>query len=266
MGVVNVTPDSYSDGGFLADAYAAVDHGLALAAADADILDIGGESTRPGAEPVPVERELERVMPVIDGLRDAGCKTPISIDTRKADVARQALAANAQVFNDVSALSFDADSPAVAKDAEAVCLMHAQGDPRTMQDNPQYENVLLDVYDYLAGRVAACVAAGIPHHRIIVDPGIGFGKTIEHNLALLRGLSLFHALGCPVLLGVSRKGFIGRLSGELDATQRVPGSVAAGLAGLAQGVQILRVHDVAEHTQAIAIWQAIQDGMGKDLT
>ena len=263
MGVVNVTPDSFSDGGFLQDAYAAVRHGLALVAAGADILDIGGESTRPGAEPVPADRELERVLPVIEGLREAGCTAPISIDTRKAVVAAAAIDAGADLFNDVSALGYDAQSPEVAQRAQAVCLMHAQGDPRTMQDNPTYEDVVLDVYEYLAERVATCELAGIPRERLIVDPGIGFGKTIPHNLALLRNLSLFHGLGCAVMLGVSRKGFIGRLSGETDATRRAPGSIAAALAGLDAGVQILRVHDVAEHAQAIAVWKAMRGGEGE---
>lgn len=259
MGVVNVTPDSFSDGGFLQDAYAAVDHGLALAAAGADILDIGGESTRPGAVPVPMAQELERVIPVINGLRGAGCEVPISIDTRKAAVAAAALAAGAQIFNDVSALTYDTASIETAAEASAVCLMHAQGDPRTMQNDPRYDDVLLDVYEYLAGRVAACEMAGIPPHRLVIDPGIGFGKTLAHNLSVLRGLSLFHGLGCPVLLGVSRKGFIGKLSGEAEAPRRAPGSIAAGLAGLAHGVQILRVHDVAETTQAVRVWQAMQE-------
>ena len=263
MGVVNVTPDSFSDGGFLEDAYAAVRHGLALTEAGADLLDIGGESTRPGADPVPLERELERVLPVIKGLREAGCTTPISIDTRKAGVAAAALDAGASLFNDVSALSYDPASPDIATRAGAICLMHAQGDPRTMQDDPRYDDVLLEVYDHLAERVALAEMAGIPRARIIVDPGIGFGKTIEHNLALLRGLSLFHGLGCPIMLGVSRKGFIGRLSGETDAAKRAPGSIAAALAGLEQGVQILRVHDVAEHAQAIAIWKSIRDAEGE---
>ncbi len=259
MGVVNVTPDSFSDGGQFGGAEDAVAHGLSLAEAGADILDIGGESTRPGAEPVSEAEELDRVLPVIQGLSAAGCTAPISIDTRNAGVARAALAAGARILNDVSALTHDPDSLTTAAGAEAVCLMHALGDPRTMQDDPRYDDVLLDVYDYLAERVAACTAAGIPREKIIVDPGIGFGKTLAHNLALLRGLSLFHGLGCAILLGVSRKGFIGKLGTEPRADRRAPGSVAAGLAGLAQGVQILRVHDVAEHVQAIRVWQAIHE-------
>ena len=263
MGVVNVTPDSFSDGGTLAGPDAAVDHGLKLVSDGADFLDIGGESTRPGALPVPDTQESDRVIPVIRGLLKAGCKVPVSIDTRKAAVARAAMEAGARIFNDVSALSYDADSLDAAAQADAVCLMHAQGDPRTMQQDPCYDDVLLDVYDYLKERVSAAEAAGITRSQIVVDPGIGFGKTLQHNLALLRGLSLFHGLGCLVMLGVSRKGFIGKLSGEQVADQRTPGSIAAGLAGLAQGVQILRVHDVAEHAQAIAVWQAVQTDTGK---
>jgi len=257
MGVVNVTPDSFSDGGRFADSQAAVAQGMALADAGADLIDIGGESTRPGAQPVPAEVELARVMPVIEGLAAAGCPAPVSIDTRKAEVARVALAAGAAMFNDVSALTYDWQSLAVAATAPSNCLMHAQGDPRTMQDDPRYDDVLLDVYDFLEMRIAAAEAAGIPRARIVVDPGIGFGKTIDHNLALLRRLSLFHGLGCAVMLGVSRKRFIGTLSGVADAQRRASGSVAAGLAGLAQGVQFLRVHDVAETRQALEVWQAI---------
>ena len=257
MGVVNVTPDSFSDGGLLRDAGAAVAHGMALADSGADILDIGGESTRPGAEPVGLQQELDRVLPVIEGIRAAGCTAPVSIDTRKAAVAKAALAAGATMFNDVSALTYDSGSMAVAAGAPSVCLMHAQGDPRTMQDDPRYSDVLLDVYDFLELRIAAAVAAGIPRSRIVVDPGIGFGKTIDHNLALLRRLSLFHGLGCAVMLGVSRKRFIGTLSGVAEASRRAHGSVAAGLAGLAQGAQFLRVHDVAETRQALEVWHAI---------
>jgi dihydropteroate synthase len=257
MGVVNATPDSFSDGGMLADAAAAVAHGVALAEAGADILDIGGESTRPGARPVGLQQELDRVMPVIAGLKAAGCRVPVSIDTRKAAVAEAALAAGAAMFNDVSALTHDPRSMAVARRAPSICLMHARDDPRTMQDDPRYDNVLLDVYDFLELRIAAAEAAGIPRGRIVVDPGIGFGKTLDHNLVLLRRLSLFHGLGCAVMLGVSRKRFIGTLSGVVDARDRTHGSVAAGLAGLAQGVQFLRVHDVAETRQALEVWQAI---------
>ena len=257
MGVVNVTPDSFSDGGLHADTQAAVAHGLALAEAGADIIDIGGESTRPGAEPVPLEDELARVMPVIEGLKAAGCPVPLSIDTRKAAVAEAALDAGAVMFNDVSALTHDQESLGAAVRAPALCLMHAQGDPRTMQDDPRYGDVLLDVYDFLELRVAAATAAGVDRARIAVDPGIGFGKNLGHNVALLRRISLFHGLGCPVVLGVSRKRFIGTLSGVAEARGRVAGSLAAGLGGVEQGVQILRVHDVAETRQALGVWRAV---------
>ncbi len=257
MGVVNVTPDSFSDGGLLTDAAAAIAHGLALAEAGADILDIGGESTRPGAEPVGLDEELARVVPVIEGLKHAGCPALVSVDTRNAAVAEAALGAGAEMFNDVSALTYDKRSPAIAAAALSVCLMHAQGDPRTMQSDPRYGDVLLDVYDFLELRVATAKAAGIDRARIVIDPGIGFGKTVQHNLALIRRLSLFHGLGCAVMLGASRKRFIGTLSGVSEAGQRAPGSIAAGLAGLAQGAQILRVHDVAETRQALDVWRAI---------
>jgi len=258
MGVVNVTPDSFSDGGVHFGADRAIAHGVALAKQGARILDIGGESTRPGAETVPVAEECDRVLPVIRGLRAAGVSTPISIDTRKAEVAAAALGAGADIVNDVSALSYDADMISVLINSAApVCVMHAQGDPKTMQANPVYDDVLLDVYDYLASRVAFAEGHGIDKSRIMVDPGIGFGKTKDHNLALIRGLSLFHGLGCPVLLGVSRKRFIGTIGDAPEARDRAPGSIAIGLEGFRQGVQILRVHDVDESRQAQALWQAI---------
>lgn len=260
MGVLNVTPDSFSDGGRLAHPDAAVAQGLALIEAGADIVDIGGESTRPGADPVPAPAELDRVMPVLEGLVAAGCPVPISVDTRRAAVARAALDAGAVLFNDVSALTHDPDSPGVAATAPGVCLMHARGDPRTMQDDPRYDDVLLDVYDFLVARLEAAAAAGVDRARILVDPGIGFGKTMTHNLALMARLSLFHGLGCPVLLGASRKRFIGTLSGVADPARRVAGSIAAALAGVAAGVQVLRVHDVAETVQAVRVWQAVRTG------
>lgn len=259
MGVLNVTDDSFSDGGRFADAGPAVAHALEMAEAGADLVDIGGESTRPGAEPVPAQQEIDRVLPVIEALVAGGLKLPISIDTRNAAVAKAALDAGARLFNDVSALTHDPESPLVARRAGAVCLMHAQGDPQTMQRNPSYDDVLLDVYEHLAARVASVAAAGIDRSRVLIDPGIGFGKTMAHNLALIRRLSLFHTLGCAVLLGVSRKRFIGTLSGVEEASRRVAGSVAAGLAGLAEGVQMLRVHDVAETVQAVRVWQAIEE-------
>ncbi len=258
MAVLNVTPDSFSDGGRFETVDKAVGQGLAMARDGADIIDIGGESTRPGAAFVDEATEAGRVVPVIEGLKRAGLAVPISVDTRKAAVARAAIAAGASIFNDVSALTYDPDSLAVAAETGvAVCLMHSPGDLATMQDDPRYDDVLLDIYDHLERRIAACAAAGIARGKIVVDVGIGFGKTLEHNLALLRGMSLFHGLGCPLLLGVSRKRFIGTLAGEPDAARRMPGSIAAALEGLRQGVQIVRVHDMAETAQAVAVWRAL---------
>jgi dihydropteroate synthase len=254
MGIVNVTPDSFADGGRYFDTAAAVDHALRLEAEGADILDIGGESTRPGAASIDVEEECRRVLPVIVALR-AQARVPLSIDTRRAEVMRRAAAAGVGLINDVSALRHDPASPAtVAQTGAPVILMHAQGDPATMQDAPCYADVVLDVYDFFRERIAASEAAGIPRSRLILDPGIGFGKTLAHNLALLASLSLFHALGCVVMLGASRKSFIGHLTGA-PAPDRLPGSLAAALIGAAQGVQILRVHDVAATRQALAVWQ-----------
>jgi dihydropteroate synthase len=258
MGIVNVTPDSFSDGGRTSSTDAAIAHALHLAADGADILDIGGESTRPGAQAITVEEELRRVIPVIEGLVGK-TTTLISIDTRKAEVMRRALAAGARIINDVAALTYEPACMDVAAASDApIVLMHAQGDPRTMQAAPRYDECLLDVYDWLAARIDACTAAGIDRARLIVDPGIGFGKTPDHNLELLAGLSVFQGLGVPVLLGASRKSFIGTLTGVKVASERVAGSVAAALHGAAQGVQILRVHDVAETRQALAVWQAMR--------
>jgi dihydropteroate synthase len=255
MGILNVTPDSFSDGGHhagheLANAETMLKHG-------AGMIDIGGESTRPGADFVPAGMEAARVLPVIEALTAKGIG-PLSIDTRKAAVAKAALAAGAGLFNDVTALTFDPDSLHVAaQSGAAVCLMHAVGTPETMQDDPRYDNVLLDVYDDLEARIQACLAAGIPRSRILIDPGIGFGKTHAHNLALLRGISLFHGLGCAILLGVSRKGMIGKIANEPRPERRFAGSMALALEGLNQGVQMLRVHDIAETRQAIALWSAL---------
>lgn len=260
MGILNVTPDSFSDGGRFLTAGDALAQARAMAAG-ADILDIGGESTRPGAEPVALEEEIARTAPVIAALRAGGMETPISIDTRKTAVAAAALEAGAQMVNDVAALTYDpALGPLVAARGAPVILMHHQGTPETMQADPRYDDVLLDVYDWLAERLAAALALGIPRERIALDPGIGFGKSVQHNLALLRGLSLFHGLGCPVLLGASRKRFIGSIGGGAEAQARMPGSVAVALAGVAQGVQMIRVHDVAETRQALQLWQAINGG------
>lgn len=257
MGIVNATPDSFSDGGRFASMQAAVDHAGSLVVAGADIIDIGGESTRPGAVPVSVHEETDRVLPVIEALVTSGIGVPVSVDTRNASVARQALAGGARMFNDVSALTHDPASTDVARDAQTVCLMHALGNPKTMQQNPVYDDVLLDVYDYLEFRVSACEMAGISRENLVIDPGIGFGKTMAHNIALIRGLSLLHGLGCPVMLGASRKGFIGRLGRQPEAEKRAPGSISVALAGVQAGAQILRVHDVAETDQAVRVWQAV---------
>lgn len=260
MGILNVTPDSFSDGGLFLKPEAAMMAARDMAAA-ADILDIGGESTRPGAADVPISEETARTAPVIAAMRTAGIAPPISIDTRKAAVAREALGAGARIINDVTALRFDPEMAAVvAQSGAPVILMHSIATPQTMQNDPRYDDVLLDVYDALAERVAAAEAAGISRHRIAIDPGIGFGKTLDHNLALLARLSLFHSLGLPILLGASRKRFIGTLSGADEARRRMPGSLAVALAGVAQGVQMIRVHDVPETRQALSLWQAATRG------
>jgi dihydropteroate synthase len=260
MGIVNVTPDSFSDGGQQFDAARAVAHGLQLVAEGADILDVGGESTRPGAAPVSEDEEIRRIMPVIAGLR-AKTDVRISIDTRKAMVMREAVNAGADIINDVTALMHDPLSLETAADLGVpVVLMHAQGDPRTMQDRPAYDDVVLDVFDFLEARVDACRRAGIPTEHMLIDPGIGFGKTLEHNLALMSGLSIFHGLGLPILLGASRKRFIGTLTGVETAGDRVHGSVAAALVAVSQGAQIVRVHDVAATRQALSVFMASNDG------
>jgi dihydropteroate synthase len=265
MGIINVTPDSFSDGGRYATTAAAIAHGLKLVEEGADILDIGGESTRPRSDAVPVKEELKRVIPVIEGLR-ARTSAVISIDTRKAEVMRQAAAAGADVLNDVSAFTHDPEALEVAADSGLpVVLMHAQGDPKTMNDNPQYDDVVLDVFDYLESRVQACVAAGIPKAKIVADPGIGFGKHLHHNVAVMAGLSLYHGLGVPILLGASRKKMIGQLCDVEEAEDRVPGSLACAVAGIAAGVQIVRAHDVKETKQAIEVWRACVAGTEKGL-
>ncbi|RED13949.1 dihydropteroate synthase [Pontivivens insulae] len=257
MGIVNVTPDSFSDGGIHQGA-AGITQALHMAETGVSILDIGGESTRPGADYVDVEEELARVLPVLNGIAGSGV---LSIDTRKAEVARQAIAAGAAIFNDVTALTFDPASARVAAESDvAVCLMHSIKTPATMQDDPHYSDVLLDIYDALAQRIAAAEAAGIRRERLIVDPGIGFGKTLEHNLALIRGLALFHGLGCPILFGASRKRFIGTLTGVDEAQSRDPGSHAVLQMALDAGAQIIRVHDTDGALQVLRIWQAIHAG------
>ena len=260
MGILNVTPDSFSDGGRFIAPDAALAQARAMAAEGADIIDVGGESTRPGALPVAEADEIARTAPVIRAMRD-GLGTPISVDTRKSGVARAAAESGAALVNDVSGFTYDAAlAPYCAGTGLPVCVMHAQGDPQTMQDSPVYDDVTLDVYDFLAARIDVLVAQGIPRAQIMVDPGIGFGKTQAHNLTLLSRLSIFHGLGCPVLLGASRKKFIGTIGGTQSAADRMPGSVAVALAGIAQGVQIVRVHDVGATRAAIALWQASMVG------
>jgi dihydropteroate synthase len=257
MGVLNVTPDSFSDGGAYIDPARALAQGRAMIEAGADIVDIGGESTRPGADATPLAEELRRVIPMVAALAQEG--VAISVDTRRAAVMQAALNAGARIINDVTALTGDVDSLAIAAASGApVVLMHMAGEPRTMQEAPRYDDVGLDVLAYLEARAAACVAAGIPRSRIAVDPGIGFGKhPIAHNLPLLRRIALLHATGCAVVLGLSRKQFIGRVSRNEPARERIAGSLAGALWGVSQGVQILRVHDVAETYQALAVRRAI---------
>ncbi len=264
MGVLNVTPDSFSDGGQYGEAELAIKRARQMMAEGADIIDIGGESTRPGATPVWEGEEAERVIPVIEALKQDNI--PLSIDSRHSTVMEKALNAGAHILNDVSALTYDADSIKVAAGTEApIILMHAQGEPKSMQDNPVYKHVLLDVYDYLAERIEVCVAAGIDKSRLIIDPGIGFGKrVVQDNLALVNNLALFHTLGCPVLLGASRKRFIGAICGVEQAEERVAGSVAVALQAMRQGVQMVRVHDVAETAQAVRMAQACHDAAMMD--
>ncbi len=258
MGILNMTPDSFSDGGRNADVDTATAAAVDMAAAGASIIDIGGESTRPGAEPVWEGDELGRVLPVIERLKASGAV--ISIDTRKAAVMESALAAGAHIVNDVSALTFDAGAARVVSAAGCpVILMHHQGDPQSMQHDPRYGDALMEIYDWLEARIDAVVAAGIARERILVDPGIGFGKTLRHNLDLLNGLALFHGLGCPIVLGASRKRIIGALSNEAPVAERLGGSVGLVLAGLAQGVQLVRVHDVPESVQALRVWRGMRD-------
>jgi dihydropteroate synthase len=255
MGIVNVTPDSFSDGGLYDTKEAAIVQAAELASAGARIVDIGGESTRPGSDTVEEGEELARVVPVIEGL--AGLLAVISVDTRKASVARAAAEAGAKILNDVSALTYDPKSLAVAAETGlSLVLMHAQGAPKTMQDDPRYADVVLDVFDYLEGRIEAAIAAGIDRSRIAADPGLGFGKTLAHNLALLSHTSLFHGLGVPLLIGASRKRFIQGVSGGKEPKVREPGSQAAAIVAAAQGAQILRVHDVAGTRQALGVWRA----------
>ena len=257
MGIVNVTPDSFSDGGRLANAAAAISHGKQLAHEGAEILDVGGESTRPGSDTVSVEEECQRIVSVISAL---AADHIVSADTRKAQVMQAALRAGARIINDVSALNYEPESKTVIAQANVpVILMHAQGEPKTMQLNPRYDDVLLDVYDALESSIAKAEAAGIKRSNICIDPGIGFGKTFKQNLELMAGLSIFHGLGVPLLVGLSRKGFIGAVTGEKLAADRVHGSVGGALQAAMQGIHILRVHDVKATVQALKMFTASSD-------
>lgn len=259
MGILNVTPDSFSDGGRYADPKTAIAHGIQLARDGADIIDIGGESTRPGARPVSAEEEKERVLPVLRGLRRE-ISIPLSVDTYKAEVAQAALEEGADVVNDISALRFDAAMVSlVAREKVPVVLMHMQGTPQTMQQKPHYQDVLAEVKDFLAGRVRFALESGVDPDQIIVDPGIGFGKELEHNLELLRGLSTLVSLRRPLLVGPSRKAFIGKLL-DLASDYRLEGSLAAAVAAVLGGANIIRMHDVKEARRATAIADAIRFG------
>lgn len=259
MGIVNATPDSFSDGGRYLAPDAALAHARRLIAEGADILDLGAESTRPGSDPVPADVEIERLVPLIAALR-AESAIPISVDTMKPDVARAAVAAGASIWNDVAALRYAPDALATAADLGCeVILMHMQGEPRTMQAEPHYDDVVAEVVEFLVERAEAAMAAGVARQKIWLDPGIGFGKhMLRHNLPLLAGLDQIVALGFPVLLGASRKAFIGALSGGAPADQRLGGSIAVALHGAATGVAAVRVHDVAETVQALAVQAAIR--------
>jgi dihydropteroate synthase len=254
MGVVNVTPDSFSDGGLYVDPARAIAHARQLVEQGADMLDIGGESTRPGAAPVSLEEERRRVLPVLEAL--VAGNTPVSVDTRKPELMREAVEAGAAMINDVTALSAAGASVALSKSSVAVCLMHMQGEPGTMQSRPAYGDVVGEVRDYLAGRVSAAESAGISRDRIVVDPGFGFGKTLEHNLALLASLREFRLPGVALLAGLSRKAMLGRLTGR-EPRDRVHASVAAALVAVQNGAHIVRVHDVAATRDALAVWRAV---------
>jgi dihydropteroate synthase len=256
MGIVNVTPDSFHDGGRRLDPDAAIAHGRALASAGAAILDVGGESTRPGAEAVPVEEELIRVIPVIEVLAAEGLV--LSVDTRHPAVMAAAVKAGARMINDVTALRHDPDSLACAAElAVPVVLMHSRGEPSRMQSMTRYDDLVMDVFDALAARVAACAAAGMERGQLLIDPGLGFAKDAAQSAELLRQMASFHALGCPVLIGASRKSFIGDLTGAARSEDRLPGSLAAAFWAMLQGAAVLRVHDVAETVQAMAIFRSL---------
>jgi dihydropteroate synthase len=259
MGIVNVTPDSFSDGGEHFEPGAAIKYATSLASEGADFIDIGGESTRPGSEPVAAEEELRRILPVLQGL--AGLSAAISVDTRKPEVMRAAAKAGVAIINDVSALAFSPDSLATAAELEKpVILMHARGDPKTMQDNPSYRDVVIEVYDFLESRIEAATAAGLPRGSLIADPGIGFGKTLAHNQSLLQSISLFHGLGAPLLTGTSRKRSLQKIAGATGPKDEAAASLAAALDAVSQGVQIVRLHDLHATRQALAVWGWLRGG------
>jgi dihydropteroate synthase len=255
MGILNVTPDSFSDGGMHYQREAAIVRARQMFEEGADIVDIGGESTRPGAFPVDADEEIKRVLPVIEALHGM----PVSVDTFKPEVMQAATGAGACMINDVNALMHEDAMEVAAKNQVAVCLMHKQGDPQTMQTNPEYKNVVNDVMSFLQGRIAAAEAAGIHRNRLVVDPGFGFGKTFQHNLELLQNLDQFKKLHLPILAGLSRKSMLGELTGQ-DAQHRMPASIAAALIAAQKGAYILRVHDVKETVDALKIWNAIKKG------
>ncbi len=256
MGIVNVTPDSFHDGGRHETAAAAIAHAHRLISEGADLIDLGGESTRPGASPISADAELARIAPVLEALRDTG--VPVSIDTRQPAVMRAVLAAGAAMINDVQALRADGAIAAVVGTDASVCLMHMQGQPRTMQAAPRYDDVVAEVLAFLRARIDACEEAGIARSRVIVDPGFGFGKRIEDNVALLRALPRLVALGVPVLVGVSRKSMIGTMTGQTATDDRLAGSVAAALWAARHGAAVLRVHDVAATRDVLAVWRQLE--------
>jgi dihydropteroate synthase len=258
MGIVNATPDSFSDGGQFADVSGAAEAGAEMAVQGAAIIDVGGESTRPGAQAVWEGDEIERIIPVIRQLAMGG--SAVSVDSRKADVMTAAIEAGARMINDVSALTYDGRSPGIVATSQVpVVLMHHKGAPEVMQDDPRYDDVLVEVYLWLEERIAAAEDAGIDRERILIDPGFGFGKKLAHNLELMNGLAMFHSLGCPLVVGASRKRTIGALSGEAPADRRLGGSIAFALKAAEQGAQIMRVHDVSETVQALRVWRGLRD-------
>lgn len=263
MGIVNVTDDSFSGDGLKGDATAAIEQAMAMAEAGADLIDLGAESTRPGAAPVSFQQEIQRLVPVIEALRREAPQLLLSVDTRNAGTMRAVAVAGAHLINDISALTGEGSLEAAIRTGLPVVLMHMQGEPGSMQHSPRYDDVVAEVREYLAQRIATCRAAGLPRDRILIDPGIGFGKSVDHNLTLLQRLQAFRLLGYPLLVGASRKSFIGAIAREPEAQRRVPGSIAAALWAAQHGAKILRVHDVPETVQALDVWQAMQRGVLK---